>query len=138
MPDCVFQELFIILGLVVQALSLLWNHPLSFIAFVTLGGLLLAIGIVLYLLTVVNMAASPAEGADARPQPREALAFPELILFKCDPVTAPVADLAYFCCMKSNFDLNQTPLVVIWEVTRACDLACFHCRASVQPQPRFA
>jgi AdoMet-dependent heme synthase len=36
--------------------------------------------------------------------------------------------------MKSNFDLNQTPLVVIWEVTRACDLACFHCRASAQPQ----
>ena len=35
--------------------------------------------------------------------------------------------------MKSNFDLNQTPLVLIWEVTRACDLACFHCRASAQP-----
>lgn len=34
--------------------------------------------------------------------------------------------------MKSNFDLNQTPLVLIWEVTRACDLACFHCRASAQ------
>jgi predicted membrane channel-forming protein YqfA (hemolysin III family) len=46
---------FIILGLMVQALSLLWNHPLSFIAFVTIGGLLLAIGIVLYLLTLVNM-----------------------------------------------------------------------------------
>jgi MoaA/NifB/PqqE/SkfB family radical SAM enzyme len=36
--------------------------------------------------------------------------------------------------MKNNFDLNQTPLVVIWEVTRSCDLACFHCRASAQPQ----
>lgn len=35
--------------------------------------------------------------------------------------------------MKNNFDLNQTPLVVIWEVTQACDLACFHCRASAQP-----
>jgi radical SAM protein len=35
--------------------------------------------------------------------------------------------------MKHNLDLNQTPLVVIWEVTRACDLACFHCRASAQP-----
>jgi len=32
--------------------------------------------------------------------------------------------------MRPNFDLNRTPLVVIWEVTRACDLACFHCRAS--------
>ncbi len=36
--------------------------------------------------------------------------------------------------MKNNFDLNQTPLVVIWEVTRACDLAGFHCSASAQPQ----
>lgn len=36
--------------------------------------------------------------------------------------------------MKNNFDVNRTPLVVIWEVTRACGLACFHCRASAQPQ----
>lgn len=36
--------------------------------------------------------------------------------------------------MKPNFDLNRTPLVVIWETTRACDLACFHCRACAQPQ----
>ncbi|HKW75023.1 MAG TPA: radical SAM protein, partial [Terriglobales bacterium] len=35
--------------------------------------------------------------------------------------------------MKSNIDLNRTPLVVIWEATRACDLACVHCRASAQP-----
>ena len=67
MQDCAFQAQFIILGLMVQALSLLWNHPLSFIAFVTLGGLLLVIGIVLYLLTVVNMAERPAEGSDASP-----------------------------------------------------------------------
>jgi len=25
------------------------------------------------------------------------------------------------------------PLVVIWEVTQACDLSCYHCRASAQP-----
>jgi len=30
-----------------------------------------------------------------------------------------------------NFD--QCPLLVIWEVTQACDLACVHCRASAQP-----
>lgn len=60
--------LFIILGLIVQALSLLWNHPLSFIAFVTLGGLLLAIGILLYLLAVVNMASYPQESTETQPQ----------------------------------------------------------------------
>src|SRR5438105_4640162 len=32
---------------------------------------------------------------------------------------------------KLNF--NERPLVVIWEVTQACDLSCFHCRASAQP-----
>ena len=30
-----------------------------------------------------------------------------------------------------NFD--QSPLLVIWEVTQACDLACVHCRASARP-----
>jgi radical SAM protein len=30
-----------------------------------------------------------------------------------------------------NFD--QSPLLVIWEATQACDLACVHCRASAQP-----
>ena len=45
-----------------------------------------------------------------------------------------MAHPAYLSRMKSNFDLNQTPLVVIWEVTQDCDLACFHGRASAQPQ----
>lgn len=30
-----------------------------------------------------------------------------------------------------NFD--DKPMVVIWEVTQACDLSCYHCRASAQP-----
>lgn len=29
-------------------------------------------------------------------------------------------------------DFNQSPLLVIWEVTQACDLECVHCRASAQ------
>src|SRR5690349_20031839 len=28
---------------------------------------------------------------------------------------------------------EQAPMLVIWEVTQACDLACVHCRASAQP-----
>jgi radical SAM protein len=36
--------------------------------------------------------------------------------------------------MNASLDLNQRPLVVIWETTQACDLACFHCRACAQPQ----
>ncbi len=30
-------------------------------------------------------------------------------------------------------DFNLSPLLVIWEVTQACDLACVHCRAAAQP-----
>ncbi len=29
----------------------------------------------------------------------------------------------------ADFDFHQSPFVVIWETTRACDLACKHCRA---------
>src|SRR5215472_8113259 len=34
---------------------------------------------------------------------------------------------------EERFDFNQRPLVVIWEVTQACDLHCQHCRACAQP-----
>ncbi|HEY3368354.1 MAG TPA: radical SAM protein [Symbiobacteriaceae bacterium] len=32
------------------------------------------------------------------------------------------------------FDFNERPLVAIWEVTRACALACRHCRAEANPR----
>jgi AdoMet-dependent heme synthase len=32
-------------------------------------------------------------------------------------------------------DVDQRPFIVIWEVTRACDLACRHCRAEAAPYP---
>ena len=31
------------------------------------------------------------------------------------------------------FSYAQQPFIVIWEATRACDLACAHCRATAQP-----
>jgi radical SAM protein len=34
--------------------------------------------------------------------------------------------------MNTSFDLNRCPLLVIWETTQACDLACCHCRACAQ------
>ncbi|HYG77590.1 MAG TPA: radical SAM protein [Planctomycetota bacterium] len=36
-----------------------------------------------------------------------------------------------------SVDFNQAPFIVIWEVTRACDLRCVHCRAEaiVQRHP---
>lgn len=35
--------------------------------------------------------------------------------------------------LRMNFD--KAPLIVIWETTQACDLACVHCRANASPQP---
>ena len=32
-------------------------------------------------------------------------------------------------------DFGRTPFTVIWEVTRACDLRCVHCRADTRPRP---
>lgn len=34
--------------------------------------------------------------------------------------------------MSASVDFNSSPFVVIWENTRACDLACVHCRAAAQ------
>jgi AdoMet-dependent heme synthase len=36
--------------------------------------------------------------------------------------------------MNESVDFNVSPFVVIWENTRACDLACVHCRAAAQPK----
>ncbi|WP_101298012.1 radical SAM protein [Halegenticoccus soli] len=35
--------------------------------------------------------------------------------------------------MNPNIDTSRRPLVLIWELTRACDLACEHCRADARP-----
>lgn len=32
-----------------------------------------------------------------------------------------------------DFNFDERPFVVVWEMTQACDLACKHCRASAQP-----
>ena len=36
--------------------------------------------------------------------------------------------------LAAHFDFNKRPFIVIWEVTRACALACLHCRASATEQ----
>jgi MoaA/NifB/PqqE/SkfB family radical SAM enzyme len=33
----------------------------------------------------------------------------------------------------ASVDFDKTPFVAIWETTRACDLACRHCRAEAIP-----
>ena len=49
---------FILAGLIVEALSLAWNHPLAMVAFLGVGGLFLALGVVIYLLAVLAFSKS--------------------------------------------------------------------------------
>lgn len=44
------------------------------------------------------------------------------------PATTGTHDLN----MKRDIDFNQAPLLLIWEITRSCELACRHCRASAE------
>ncbi len=41
-------------GLVVEGITLIWTHPVSFLIHIGIAGLLIAAGIVLYLYTVVS------------------------------------------------------------------------------------
>jgi len=43
----------VLAGLLVEAVSIAWSHPLSFVLFVFVGTLLLGLGIVIYLASLV-------------------------------------------------------------------------------------
>ncbi len=45
----------LILGLAIEAVSLLFNHPLSFMGFIIVGGTLLGIGVLLFLFSLVSI-----------------------------------------------------------------------------------
>jgi hypothetical protein len=49
-----FSGILLILGLLVEAGCLLWTRPLAFVLFLGVGGLLLGLGILLYLLSLVS------------------------------------------------------------------------------------
>jgi hypothetical protein len=57
----------IIAGLVIELVSLKWSHPTAFLVFLLAGGLLLFVGIVMYLLTLVT-ASHPAEPEPPNPE----------------------------------------------------------------------
>ena len=44
----------LILGLLVEALCLLWTRPLAFVLFLSVGGLLLGLGILVFLFSLVS------------------------------------------------------------------------------------
>ena len=42
------------LGLAVEALTMAWSHPTAFLAFLLVGGTLVALGVLLYLYAIVS------------------------------------------------------------------------------------
>ena len=51
--------LFVILGLLIEAATLFWPHPTAFLAFLLLGGSLVAAGMVLYLVSIATWPTGP-------------------------------------------------------------------------------
>ncbi len=51
----------VILGLLVEIVTLLWFHPLSFVLFAFVSSLLIGLGILVYLASLVFAATLPAE-----------------------------------------------------------------------------
>jgi hypothetical protein len=48
--------IFLILGLAIETVSLLFNHPLSFMGFIIVGGTFLGVGVLLFLFSLVSIA----------------------------------------------------------------------------------
>lgn len=51
----------IILGLLVEIVSLMWFHPLAFVLFALVGAVLMGLGILVYLASLVFAVSPPAE-----------------------------------------------------------------------------
>lgn len=47
----------VFVGLLIEAFTLTWNNPIAFIVFLALGGLMIGLGILFYLLSVVSPSA---------------------------------------------------------------------------------
>lgn len=53
--------LLVALGLIVEAITLLWSHPTAFLVFLFVGGSLVAAGVLLYLFAIATVpSASPS------------------------------------------------------------------------------
>jgi hypothetical protein len=55
----------VILGLLVEAVCLLWSRPIAFVIFAGLGGLLIAVGILLFLYSLVFVVSREKEAVPA-------------------------------------------------------------------------
>jgi hypothetical protein len=54
----------VIIGLLVEALCLLWSRPIAFVVLVGLGGALIGLGVLLFLYSLVSGPFQPASASD--------------------------------------------------------------------------
>ena len=46
---------FVMIGILIEFISLLWNHPTAFIIYLLAGGVCMFVGILYYLISLVNL-----------------------------------------------------------------------------------
>jgi membrane protein implicated in regulation of membrane protease activity len=51
--------LLVSLGLIIEAVTLLWSHPTAFLVFLLLGATLVAAGVLFYLFSIVSSSSPP-------------------------------------------------------------------------------
>ena len=57
--------IFVICGLLIEALCLMWARPIAFVVLVVIGGALIGIGVLFFLYSLVSGAAHVADDSDA-------------------------------------------------------------------------
>jgi RsiW-degrading membrane proteinase PrsW (M82 family) len=53
--------IFVIIGLLVEALCLMWSRPIAFVVLVCIGGALISMGILFFLYSLVSTKVEPSE-----------------------------------------------------------------------------
>jgi len=53
--------LLVVLGLIVEAVTLFWSHPTAFLVFLGLGALLVGLGVLCYLFAIVTDPSAPPQ-----------------------------------------------------------------------------
>jgi RsiW-degrading membrane proteinase PrsW (M82 family) len=55
--------IFVIAGLLLEALCLVWSKPIAFVVLVCIGGALIGLGVLLFLYSLVSSATQPANSS---------------------------------------------------------------------------
>jgi RsiW-degrading membrane proteinase PrsW (M82 family) len=55
----------VIIGLLVEALCLVWSKPIAFVVLVCIGGALIGLGVLFFLYSLVSASAHPADSSRA-------------------------------------------------------------------------